>query len=191
MVTRTHVCTKSYLFADGSESSRLPQTSDILCVGVKFTFDNGEIRVQKWDEWTPVIQSFNAASGIAHTGGDTYAAAKGDPARGVELFLARMELLDSGLWSEKGSKGETSPAQLVEAIGRALIAAGRDFSDEKLAEVKESVKDADYREAAKNRADVSSHLIQIRLEAMQKRAEVLAEKAEEAGEDEATSLDDL
>lgn len=177
--TRTPVCTKSYITADGeSHNSAQPATESL---SFHFAVEKSPRLVKLADLPQAIIEAASA-HGLAQKLGDSYSGKQGDEA--VDCFEAVLEALMDGDWLRRAESAGPATTMLFEAVWAAMAAAGaelttQDDGEERLRAHLKGL-DADGRKALASDPAVAAEIARIKAERAAKRAAELAETAKGA-----------
>lgn len=212
MATKLQHLRKKYVYDNGEEGrSAKPNWVKLVfeCLGPKGEDDETAPVVETYtverDKLSDDIMACAFGHGISQKMGDDIAGiakkAKAenveyDETRGyadfiVERLTAMAENFAAGVWVAEGesASGSGSVTILLEAIVRAFGKAGTELSEDQIAGVRANLKNTEWRDAVKARADVAAEVAAINAERAAQRAAKAQEKLANAeGQSDLASL---
>lgn len=169
-------CERTFGFKDGSKAAR----TNVGVDSVHFRFpENGTTLDMNLDELSDDIIRAAAAFGVNTSVGNSFGALS-DPVEALRVAEERWETLKTGIWASERQTGPGT-SDILEALirmaadgGKIVDEAGRERLRHKIAAAGESVKTwtAD--------AQLNAHVLAIRQERAERKAEEAAEKAKSA-----------
>ena len=174
MAKRAEVCKKVYIDKDGTES----RSAHSGVVAQEFRFANDSTHRVVFEDLPEDIQFCAGRHGVSQKLGDEFSGAKGDPNIAEQDFLSMLEQLQAGNWLVGSVKGLPQISMVLEAIIRAYKAKGDPMNDERIAAARESLKDKEVLEGAKDDEPIAAQITTIRRERDEAREAAAHEKAE-------------
>lgn len=170
---RADVCKKVYLDKDGNES----RSAHPGVVAQEFRFANDQTHRVLFEELPENIQFCAGRHGLFQKLGDEYSNAKGDANVAENDFLSLLEQLQAGNWVTQKGAGVPRISIVLEAIIRAYAAKGDPMDETRIAAARESLKDQDVLNGAKDDEPIAAQITIINRERAEAREAAAVAKA--------------